>query len=171
MNGPFALQTKLWSSPKFHHSPKEHHKISNIPKLRREMLQNADNTAPRNLQSPATPHYKREIDAPTPDSAVNLPCATQNDWKTSQGYTIRTPQHLAKKPRNTTNPATLPQAATKLPSRSKSSLQCKWSIGIIHNLYINIFKNGQLDQEGLKGNDNDMQVTFNMCATVRLTRA
>jgi hypothetical protein len=85
--------------------------------------------------------------------------------KTSQGYTIRTPQHLATKPRNTTNPATLPQAATKLPSRSKSSLQCKWSIGIIHNLYINIFKNGQLDQ-GLKGNDNDMQVTFNMCVSL-----
>jgi hypothetical protein len=42
-------------------------------------------------------------------------------------------------------------------------------IGIIHNLYINIFKNGQLDQGLLKGNDNDMQVTFNMCATVRLT--
>jgi hypothetical protein len=32
---------------------------------------------------------------------------------------------------------------------------------IIHHLYINIFKNGQLDQ-GLKGNDNDMQVTFDM---------
>ena len=28
---------------------------------------------------------------------------------------------------------------------------------------INIFKSGQLDQ-GLKGNDNDMQVTFNIAS-------
>jgi hypothetical protein len=34
-------------------------------------------------------------------------------------------------------------------------------VGPFHNLYINIFKNGQLNQ-GLKGNDNDMQVPFNI---------
>jgi hypothetical protein len=34
---------------KFHHSLKEHHKISNIPKFRCEMLQNADNIALRSL--------------------------------------------------------------------------------------------------------------------------
>jgi hypothetical protein len=33
------------SRQKFHHSLKEHHKISNIPKFRCEMLQNADNIA------------------------------------------------------------------------------------------------------------------------------
>jgi hypothetical protein len=34
---------------KFHHSLKEHHKISNIPKFRCEMLKNADNIALRSL--------------------------------------------------------------------------------------------------------------------------
>jgi hypothetical protein len=34
---------------KFHHSLKEHHKISNIPKFRCEMLYNADNIALRSL--------------------------------------------------------------------------------------------------------------------------
>ena len=33
----------------FHHSLKEHHKISNIPKFRCEMLKNADNIALRSL--------------------------------------------------------------------------------------------------------------------------
>ena len=38
------------SRQKFHHSLKEHHKISNIPKFRCEMLYNADNIAMRSLQ-------------------------------------------------------------------------------------------------------------------------
>jgi hypothetical protein len=33
----------------FHHSLKEHYKISNIPKFRCEMLKSADNTALRSL--------------------------------------------------------------------------------------------------------------------------
>jgi hypothetical protein len=33
----------------FHHSLKEHHKISNIPKFRSEMLYNADNIALQSL--------------------------------------------------------------------------------------------------------------------------
>ena len=37
------------SGQKFHHSLKEHHKISNIPKFRCEMLYNADNIALRSL--------------------------------------------------------------------------------------------------------------------------
>jgi hypothetical protein len=64
---------------KFEHSLKEHHKISNIPKFRCEMLQNADNIALRNLQFSVILYYKREIDAPTPDWAVNFPCVLQND--------------------------------------------------------------------------------------------
>jgi hypothetical protein len=35
------------SRQNFHHSLKEHHKISNIPKFRCELLQNADNIALR----------------------------------------------------------------------------------------------------------------------------
>jgi hypothetical protein len=37
------------SRQKFHHSLKEHHRISNIPKFRCEMLYNADNIALRSL--------------------------------------------------------------------------------------------------------------------------
>jgi hypothetical protein len=39
---------------------KEHHKISNIPMFRCEMLQNADNIALRNLQFSVILDYKRE---------------------------------------------------------------------------------------------------------------
>ena len=67
------------SRQKFHHSLKEHHKISNIPKFRCEMLLNADNIALRNLKFSVILYYKREIDAPTPDWAVNFPCVIQND--------------------------------------------------------------------------------------------
>ena len=49
------------SGQKFHHSLKEHHKISNIPKFRCEMLQNADNIALRNLQFSVIFDYKREM--------------------------------------------------------------------------------------------------------------
>jgi hypothetical protein len=43
-----------------------------------------DNIALQNLQfSVILSYYKREIDAPTPDWAVNFPCAIQNDWKTA----------------------------------------------------------------------------------------
>jgi hypothetical protein len=38
------------------------------------MLQNAENIALRNLQFSVILDYKREIDAPTPDWAVNFPC-------------------------------------------------------------------------------------------------
>jgi hypothetical protein len=50
------------SRQKFHHSLKEHHKISNIPKFRCEMLQNADNIALLSL--PFFSHFvcAREID-------------------------------------------------------------------------------------------------------------
>jgi hypothetical protein len=47
----------------FHHSLKEHHKISNIPMFRCEMLENADNTALQSL--PFFSHFvlrTREID-------------------------------------------------------------------------------------------------------------
>jgi hypothetical protein len=37
----------------------------------------------RNLQFSVILYYKREIDAPTPDWAVNFPCVIQNDWKTA----------------------------------------------------------------------------------------
>jgi hypothetical protein len=47
---------------KFHHSLKEHHKISNIPKIRCEMLQNADNIDLRSLQFSVILYYKWEID-------------------------------------------------------------------------------------------------------------
>ena len=40
---------------------------------------NADNIALRNLQFSVILYYKREIDAPTPDWAVNFPCVIQND--------------------------------------------------------------------------------------------
>jgi hypothetical protein len=44
------------------------------------MLQNAENIALRNLQFSVILDYKREIDAPTPDWAVNFPCVLiQND--------------------------------------------------------------------------------------------
>jgi hypothetical protein len=39
------------SRQKFHHSLKEHHKISNIPKFRCEMLWNTDNIALRKFYS------------------------------------------------------------------------------------------------------------------------
>jgi hypothetical protein len=38
---------------------KEHHKISNIPKFRCEMLENADNIALRSLQFSVILDYKR----------------------------------------------------------------------------------------------------------------
>jgi hypothetical protein len=37
----------------------------------------------RNLQFSVILYYKREIDAPTPDWAVNFLCVIQNDWKTA----------------------------------------------------------------------------------------
>jgi hypothetical protein len=49
------------SRQKIHHSLKEHHKISNSPKFRCEMLQNADNTALRSLQFSVILDYKREM--------------------------------------------------------------------------------------------------------------
>jgi hypothetical protein len=49
------------SGQKFHHSSKEHHKTSNIPKFRCKMLQNADNTTLRSLQPSVILHYKREM--------------------------------------------------------------------------------------------------------------
>jgi hypothetical protein len=63
----------------FHHSLKEHHKISNIPKFRCEMLENEENRALRSLQFSVILHYKREIAAPTPESDVNFPFVIQND--------------------------------------------------------------------------------------------
>jgi hypothetical protein len=45
------------SRQKFHHSMKEHHKISNIPKFRCEMLYNADNIALRILQFSVILYY------------------------------------------------------------------------------------------------------------------
>jgi hypothetical protein len=50
------------SGQKFHHCLKEHHKISNIPKFRCEMLKNADNIALRSL--PFFSHFvlQMEID-------------------------------------------------------------------------------------------------------------
>jgi hypothetical protein len=71
------------SRQKFHHSLKEHHKISNIPKFRCEMLYNMDNITLRNLQFSVILYYKREIDAPTPDWAVNFPCVIKKYWKTA----------------------------------------------------------------------------------------
>ena len=61
------------SRQKFHHSLKEHHKISNIPKFRCEMLYNADNIAMRSLQFSVILDYKREIDSPKGYGAVNFP--------------------------------------------------------------------------------------------------
>jgi hypothetical protein len=49
------------SRQKFHHSLKEHQTISNIPKFRCKMLQNADNIALRNLQFSVILDYKREM--------------------------------------------------------------------------------------------------------------
>jgi hypothetical protein len=49
------------SRQKFHHSLKEHHKISNIPKFLCKMLWNADNIALRSLQFSAIIDYKREM--------------------------------------------------------------------------------------------------------------
>ena len=49
------------SGQKFHHSLKEHHKISNIPKFRCKMLKNADNIALRSLQFSVILDYKREM--------------------------------------------------------------------------------------------------------------
>ena len=49
------------SRQKFHHSLKEHHKISNIPKFRCKMLQNAYNIALRSLQFSVILDYKREM--------------------------------------------------------------------------------------------------------------
>jgi hypothetical protein len=49
------------SRQKFHHSLKEHHKISNIPKFRCKMLENADNIALRSLQFSVILDYKREM--------------------------------------------------------------------------------------------------------------
>jgi hypothetical protein len=51
------------SRQKFHHSLKEHHKISNI----------ADNIALRSLQFSVILDHKREIDSPIPFGAVNFP--------------------------------------------------------------------------------------------------
>ena len=60
------------SRQKFHHSLKEHHKISNIPKFRCEMLLNADNIA---LRQPQHPIRMWESGV----GAVNFPFVTQND--------------------------------------------------------------------------------------------
>ena len=43
------------------HILKEHHKISNIPKFRCKILQNADNIALRSLQFSVILDYKREM--------------------------------------------------------------------------------------------------------------
>jgi hypothetical protein len=48
------------SRQKFHHSMKEHHKISNIPKFRCEMLYNADNIALRNVQFSVILYYAQK---------------------------------------------------------------------------------------------------------------
>jgi hypothetical protein len=83
-----------------------------------------NNIALRNLQFPVILYYKREIDAPTPDWAVNFACVIQNDWKTetSHGYIIRILQHFATKLCNITNFVMLFQAVMKFLSRSKFSL-------------------------------------------------
>jgi hypothetical protein len=64
------------------------------------------------LQFSVILYYKREIDAPTPDWAVNFPCVIKMTEKrqTSQGYIIRILQHFATKLRNITNFVMLFQA-------------------------------------------------------------
>ena len=47
-------------------------KLRNYLKIRYDI-------ALRNLQFSVILYYKREIDAPTPDWAVNFPCVIQND--------------------------------------------------------------------------------------------
>jgi hypothetical protein len=71
------------------------------------------------LQFSVILYYKREIDAPTPDWAVNFPYVMQNAEKlqTSQGYIIRILQHFATKLWNITNFAMLFQAVMKFLSR------------------------------------------------------
>ena len=67
-------------------------------------------------------YYKREIDAPTPDWAVNFPYVMQNDAEKrqiSQGYIIRILQHFATKLWNITDFVMLFQAVMKFLSRSK----------------------------------------------------
>jgi hypothetical protein len=66
--------------------------------------------------------YKREIDAPTPDWAVNFPCVTgkmTEKQQTSQGYIIRILQYFATKLWNITNFVMFFQAVMKFLSRSK----------------------------------------------------
>jgi hypothetical protein len=67
------------SRQKFHHSLKEHHKLVIFQSFVAKCCKNADNIALRNLQFSVILYYKREIDAPTPDWAVNFPCVIQND--------------------------------------------------------------------------------------------
>jgi hypothetical protein len=76
----------------------------------------------RNLQFSVILYYEREIDAPTPDWAVNFPCVIYKmteKRQTSQGYIIRILQHFATKLWNITNFAMLFQAVMKCLSRSK----------------------------------------------------
>ena len=78
----------------------------------------------RNLQFSVILYYKREIDASTPDWAVNFPFVIQMTEKrqTSQGYIIRILQHFATKLWIITNFVMLFQAVMKFLSRSKFSL-------------------------------------------------
>jgi hypothetical protein len=74
------------------------------------------------LQFSVILYYKREIDAPTPDWAVNFPCVIPEmteKRQTSQGYIISILQHFATKLWNITNFAMLFQAVMKFLSRSE----------------------------------------------------
>jgi hypothetical protein len=66
------------SIQKFYHSLKEHHKISNIPKFRCEMLYNADNIALRSL--PFFSHFVLRTGNWYHFSESGV---IQNDWKTA----------------------------------------------------------------------------------------
>jgi hypothetical protein len=62
-------------------------------------------------------YYKREIDAPTPDWAVNFPFKMTEKRQTSQGFIIRILEHFATKLWNITNFVMLFQAVMKFLSR------------------------------------------------------